>query len=514
MARGKLSMRYIKDILRLRYEAKLSQRDISRSIRVSVGSVNQYLARAAQAGIGWPIPEDMDQKALIKALFPDQQLTRRSGFVVPEWPTVQIELRHKGATKQLLWEEYCQCHPYNAYSYSQYCHHYQVWLGQQRRSMRQVHKVGEKLFVDYCGPTVPVINPATGEIRQAAIFVAVLGASNYSFAEASWGQTLCDWLESHVRAFEFFGGTTTIVIPDNLKSAVSKACRYEPDLNRSYQALAEHYSLVVIPARPRKPKDKSKAENGVLLVERWVLAKLRHETFFTLAALNARIKELVEQLNNKPFQKLPGSRRSQFETLDRPALRPLPSHRYEYVDIKKVRVGIDYHIEYLRHFYSVSHPLVGKQLEVHANSTCVQIYNLDTLITTHPRKYHAGFTTNPAHMPENHRAHGAWTPERLLNWGTRIGPNTRKMVQQFIAGKAHPEQAYRACLGLLNLNKNYGDERLENACRLGLAEGLRTVRNIRNILKHKRDQIPATADDTNTSLNQHHENVRGPNQYH
>jgi transposase len=214
MARGKLSVRYIKEILRLRFEAKLSQRDISRSIRVSVGSVNQYLARAAKAGIDWPLPEDMDQKALIKALFPDQQTTGKSGFAAPEWPTTQIELRRKGVTKQLLWEEYCQAHPQNAYSYSQYCYHYQVWLSQQRRSMRQVHKAGEKTFIDYAGPTVPIINPGTGEIRQAAIFIAVLGASNYSFAEATWGQSLCDWLESHVRAFEFFGGTTTIVVPD------------------------------------------------------------------------------------------------------------------------------------------------------------------------------------------------------------------------------------------------------------------------------------------------------------
>ena len=514
MARGKLSVRYIKEILRLRYEAKLSQRDISRSVRVSVGSVNQYLARAAKAGISWPVPEDMDQKALIKALFPDQQAARKSGFIAPEWPTAQIELRRKGVTKQLLWEEYCQAHPHNAYSYSQYCYHYQVWLSQQRRSMRQVHKAGEKTFIDYAGPTVPVINPDTGEIRQAAIFIAVLGASNYSFAEATWGQSLCDWLESHVRAFEFFGGTTTIVVPDNLKSAVSKACRYEPEMNRTYNTMAEHYSVAIIPARPRKPKDKSRAENGVLLVERWVLAKLRHETFFSLAALNARIKELLEQLNNKPFQKLPGSRRSQFEVLDKPALRALPTHRYQYVDIKKVKANIDYHVEYERHYYSVPHQLVGKQLEVHASSSSVQVYNLDTLITTYPRKYQAGFTTNPAHMPENHRAHATWTPERLLNWGERIGPSTRQLVQQFIDEKQHPEQAYRACLGLLNLNKSYGDERLENACRLGLAEGLRTVKNIRNILKHKLDQIPETEEDLNTPLNQHHENVRGSTQYH
>ena len=513
MARGKLSVRYIKEILRLRYEVGLSQRDISHSVRVSVGSVNQYLARAAQAGLGWPLPDDMDQKGLVRALFPEQPSASASGFAMPDWPTVQIELRRKGVTKQLLWEEYCQAQPHQAYSYSQYCHHYQVWRSQQRRSMRQIHKAGEKLFVDYAGPTVPVINPDTGEIKKAAIFVAVLGASNYSFAEATWSQTMCDWLASHVRAFEFFGGTTTIVVPDNLKSGVTKASRYEPDLNRSYNAMAEHYGTVIIPARPRQPKDKSKAENGVLLVERWVLAKLRHETFFSLASLTARIKELLRQLNDKPFQKLPGSRHSQFEALDEPVLRPLPEHRYQYVDIKKVRVGVDYHIEYHKHFYSVPHPLVGKQLEVQASSGMVQIYNLDKLITSHPRQYHVGFTTNPVHMPENHRAHASWTPGRLLNWGAKIGPNTRNMVQQLIDTKAHPEQAYRACLGLLNLNKHYGDVRLENACRLGLEEGLRTVKNIRNLLKHNRDQ-PATADDTQTPLKQDHENVRGANHYH
>ncbi len=513
MARGKLSVRYIKEILRLRYETKLSQREISRSVRVSVGTVNQYLTRAVQAGISWPLPAEMDQTALIKALFPDQPVTHRTGFVIPDWSSAQNELRHKGMTKQLLWEEYCQCHPYNAYSYSQYCHHYQVWLSQQRRSMRQIHKAGEKLFIDYAGPTVAVINPDTGEIRQAAIFVAVLGASNYSFAEATWGQSLSDWLESHVRAFEFFGGTTTILVPDNLKSAINKACRYEPEMNRSYSMLAEHYGVAVIPARPRKPKDKSKAEGSVLLVERWVLAKLRHETFFTLASLNARIKELLEQLNNKPFQKLPGSRRSQFEALDKPVLRPLPTNRYQYVDIKKARVGIDYHIEYDNHFYSVPHQLSGRQLEVHANSSCVQVYNLDKLITAHPRKYHAGFTTNPVHMPENHRAHAEWTPARLLKWGATIGPNTKIMVQGFIDAKQHPEQAYRACLGLLKLNKLYGAERLEKACRLGLVEGLCNVKSIRNILKYNRDQSSTATEEDNTALNQHHENVRGSNQY-
>lgn len=380
--------------------------------------------------------------------------------------------------------------------------------------MRQVHKVGEKTFIDYAGPTVPVINPDTGEIRQAAIFIAVLGASNYSFAEATWGQTLGDWLESHVRAFEFFGGTTTIIIPDNLKSAVSRACRYEPEMNQTYNTLAEHYRVAIIPARPRKPKDKSKAENGVLLVERWVLAKLRHETFFTLAALNGRIKALLEQLNNKPFQKLPGSRRSQFEALDQPALRALPTHRYQYVDIKQVKVNVDYHVEYKKHYYSVPHQLVGRRLEVHASASSVQVYNLDGLVTTHPRQHPAGFTTNPAHMPDNHRGHATWTPARLLSWGSAIGPNTQELVQQLFDEKQHPEQAYRACLGLLNLNKSYGDTRLENACRMGLAEGLRTVKNIRNILKHKLDQIPATTDGANTPRNQHHENVRGSTQYH
>ena len=251
----------------------------------------------------------------------------------------------------------------------------------------------------------------------------------------------------------------------------------------------------------------------MLLVERWVLANLRHETFFSLASLNARIKQLLRQLNDKPFQKLPGSRHSQYEALDKPVLRPLPVHRYQYVDIKKVRVGVDYHIEYRKHFYSVPHQWVGKQLEVQASSGTVQMYNLDKLITSHPRQYHVGFTTNPVHMPENHRAHARWTPGRLLNWSAKIGPDTRNMVQQLIDTKAHPEQAYRACLGLLNLNKLYGDVRLENACRLGLEEGLHTVKNIRNLLKHNRDQ-PATVDDTETPLKQDHENVRGANHFH
>ena len=319
-------------------------------------------------------------------------------------------------TRQLLWEEYTQQYPNRCYSYSQFCTRYERWRKQQKRSMRQLHKAGEKLFIDYCGPTVPIVNGQTGEIKSAQIFVAVLGASNYTFAEATWSQGLKDWLCSHSRAFHFFGGVPEMVIPDNLKSGVSQACRYEPELNLSYQQLAAHYHVAVIPARPYKPKDKSKAEVGVQIVERWILARLRHQTFFSLSELNQCIQVLLTDLNLKAFKQLAGNRRQCFEEIDQPALRSLPIHAYEYTHIKRVKVHIDYHVQYEKYFYSVPHHLVGETLELHAQDKVLQLYFRNHPVTLHVRKYYLGTSTLPSHMPAPHEKHQQWTPERFKNW--------------------------------------------------------------------------------------------------
>ncbi len=337
MSAKRTTMRKIRDILRLRFAADLSIRQIKTSTKTSVGAIQKLLVKADEEGLTWPLPPELDDSQLARLFYPGADTRVSSRYQVPEWPVLHQELKRKGVTKQLLWEEYTQCYPNRCYSYSQFCDRYAHWRGRQKRSMRQTHKAGEKCFVDYCGQTVPIIRSDAGEFHPAQIFVAVLGASNYTYAEASLSQSLPDWLGSHVRAFEYFGGSTRIVVPDNLRSGVTKACRYDPDLNASYQQLAEHYQVAVVPARPYKPKDKAKAEVGVQIVERWILARLRHHTFFSLAELNQCIRALLDDLNHKPFKQLPGNRLQAFEQLDRPALNPLPRHAYRYVAIKSVK---------------------------------------------------------------------------------------------------------------------------------------------------------------------------------
>ena len=506
-------MRKIREVLRLRLEAGLSIRQISASTKTSVGSIQKLLARAQTLEVTWPLPEDLDDGRLAAMLYPGADPTSSSRYQVPDWLTVHQSLKHKGVTKQLLWEEYTAQYPNRCYSYSQYCDRFRHWQKQQRRSMRQIHKAGEKCFIDYCGPTVPIINPQTGEIRTAQVFVAVLGASNYTYAEATWSQVLQDWLMSHVRTFEFFGGVPEMIIPDNLRSGVSKACRYDPDLNPSYQQLAAHYQVAVLPARPYKPKDKAKAEVGVQIVERWILARLRHHTFFTLADLNQCIRVLLDDLNSRPFRALPGNRQEAFKALDQPALRALPKHPYEYVEIRRCRVNIDYHIEFQRHYYSVPHQYVGEQVDLHASERLVQIYFRQQLIASHPRSHQYGITTEPGHMPTRHQKQQQWSPGRLKSWARDIGPDTLVWVSGRMDEREHPEQAYRVCLGLLNLSKAYPSERLNASCRIANREGLDRLKHIKAILRSNRDKLPEQLP-LHTELPQHHENIRGPKSFH
>lgn len=513
MPTKRLTMRKIRDILRLRMEAQLSIRQINASTKISVGAIQKLLKQAQALDLSWPLPTDLDDTRLAALFYPEAD-TRGSGrYQEPDWDRVHYDLRRKGVTKQLLWEEYTEHYPNRCYSYSQFCDRYLKWRGRLNRSMRQTHKAGEKCFIDYCGPTLPIVSPTTGEIRQAQVFVAVLGASNYTFAEATYSQSLQDWLQSHVRAFEFYGGVTELVIPDNLRSGVSKACRYDPDLNPAYQQWAEHYQVVVIPARPYKPKDKSKAEVGVQVVERWIMARLRHHTFFSLGELNQVIKTLLADLNQRPFKQLPGNRRQAFEQLDQPALRPLPRQPYQYIDIRTVKVNIDYHVEYQQHHYSVPHQYVGERLELHASDTLIQLYFRRRAVASHPRSRTAGITTVPAHMPERHRKHQQWTPERLRQWAETIGPDAHLWVSNRLQEKAHPEQAYRVCLGLLNLSREYPPERLNGSCRLANREGLTRLKQIRAILASKRDQLQEELP-LAVELPQDHTNIRGPKDFH
>ena len=506
-------MRKIRDVLRLRLAGGLSIRDINASTKVSIGAVQKLLCRAIELELGWPLPDDLDDVQLARMFYPEADTRVSSRFQVPDWPVLNQELKHKGMTMLLLWEEYTQQYPNRCYSYSQFCDRFRHWRGLQKRSMRQLHKAGEKCFVDYCGQTVPIINADTGEIHNAEVFVAVLGASNKTYAEATWSQQLSDWLGSHVRMFDYFGGCTTMVVPDNLRSGVTRACRYDPDLNPSYQQWAEHYQVAVVPARPYKPKDKAKAEVAVQIVERWILARLRHHSFFSLAELNQCIAALLEDLNQKPFKQLPGNRQQAFEYLDKPALKPLPRHPYRYVDIKPVRVNIDYHVQYRQHHYSVPHQYVGEKLELHAGESLVTIYFRRQIVATHVRKHSPGMSTEAAHMPTRHRKHMQWTPGRLKNWARDIGPEVLLWVDKQLKSRAHPEQAYRVCLGLLNLSRQYPAQRLDTACQIANRASLTRLKQIKSILKSNRDRLPEQLE-LQADLPQHHENIRGPRNYH
>ena len=506
-------MRKLRDILRLRLSAGLSYRQIQAVTRASIGLIQKFIATAEVLGLGWPLPVDLDDNQLHAMFYPPANDDRPARYQPPDCPVIHQSLKHKTVTLQLLWEEYREECGIRAYSRSQFCDIYRRWQRRQKRSMRQVHKAGEKCFVDYCGPTIPIVDPHTGDIRESQVFVGVLGASNYTYAEATLTQTLPEWLASHSRMFSFFGGSPAVVVPDNLRSAVSKPCRYDPDLNPAYQQLAEHYGIAVIPARPYKPKDKSKAEVAVQIVERWIMARLRHHTFFSLAELNQCIKALLNDLNEKPFKQLPGNRREAFETIDQGELSPLPSYAYEYVDIKAVRVHIDYHVQYGHHFYSVPNEYVGEMLELHVGDRLVTAYFRQRQVAQHPRAHTAGMTTTKAHMPVRHQKHLSWTPERLTRWAGDIGPAVKSWVTRQLEIKTHPEQAYRVCLGLLNLSKQYPAERLDAACNIANSNDLLRLKQIKSILKRNRDQLPEQVN-VAVELPQDHDNIRGPHHYH
>jgi transposase len=506
-------MRKIEEVLRLKWQEQRSAREIARSVGIGRTTVAQYLARAAAEGLSWPLPAGLDAAALERRLFGDPAQKLPGERVVPDWQAVHRELRGKGVTLALLWQEYQERHP-DGWQYSQFCAHYRDWRGRLDIVMRQSHRAGEKLFVDYAGPTAAVIDRTTGEVRQAQVFVAVLGASNYTYAEATWSQQLPDWLGAQVRALAFFGGVPAVIVPDNLRSAVTKAHRYEPDLNPTYQDFATHYGCAVIPARVRKPRDKAKAEGGVLLVERWILARLRHRECFSLAELNDAIAALLVDLNARPFKKLDGSRRSHFECLDRPALRPLPHQPYEYAEWCQVRVPPNLHIAVDGHYYSVPQALVKRRLDVRLSAGTVEVLHQGQRVASHVRSHQrGGYTTVAEHLPEGHRQYLDWTPARMVAWAGTIGPHTLAFIERLLHTRPHPQQALHAGLGVLRLAQAHGEARLEAACARALASGADSYRSLASILDKGLDRRPLpTAAPAATPIA--HANVRGPKYYH
>jgi transposase len=516
MANERLSMRKTREILRLKWELGRSHRDVAASLGVGLGTVSLALERAIAADLSWAAIASMTETELDRRLYRRKELPR-GDRPAPDFIYLHTELRRPGVTLELLHHEYLERHP-DGYRYSQFCERYRRWIGKQRRSMRQVHRGGEKMFVDYAGQRPPaVIEPETGERRQTELFVAVLGASSFTFAEASWTQQSNDWIASHMRAFEYFGGVPAAVVPDQLRTGVSAPCRYEAGIQRTYQELAEHYGTVILPARPAHPRDKAKVEVAVQVAERWILARLRNQSFFSLIELNGRIAELLEALNDRPMRVYGANRRELFERFDKPALKPLPAKRFLYGEWKAARVSIDYHVEIDHHYYSVPHALVGEKLDVRLSPTTVEVFHRGVRVASHARSYRRGMHTTVAeHMPAAHRAHSEWSPSRLVRWGQTVGPKTAALIEAILSDRPHPEQGYRSCLGILRLERRYGRERLEAACARALGAGARSYRHVDSILKHGLDRQPPkepSADDRSRPLVLH-ENVRGGRYYH
>lgn len=508
MGAERLPMRQIREILRLKHERGLSYRAIARACGVGVGTVAEYLGRSERAGLGWPLPPELDEAALEARLFPPPEPGRDR--IAPDLVWIYSELKRAGVTLHLLWEEYRAVHA-DGYGYSQFCELYRRWACKLRPSMRQQHRAGEKTFIDFSGKRPHVIDRKTGEEIPVELFVAALGASCYSYAEATETQKLHDWVGAHTRMLEYFGGSSEIWVPDQLKSAITQPCRYEPKVNRSYQELAAHYGAVVIPARPGKARDKATVESMVLVAQRWILARLRHRSFFCLAELNAAIGELLEDLNGRPLQKLGVSRRELWERLDRPTLKPLPLGRYQLAQWKVCRVNIDYHIEVDHHPYSVPYQLIHEEVEARYTASVVEVYYKGRRLDSHARRYDHQPSTKSEHMPSSHRAHAEWTPSRLIHWAEKSGPATGRLVAGILASRPHPEQGYRACLGLMRLGRRYGPERLEAASTR--AEQLRSYsyRTVKNILASAQDRLPF--EDQPSVPTPSHANIRGADYY-
>lgn len=512
MPRERVSMRKIRELLRLKFESGLSIRQIATSLRIGVGSVHDHLARVRVAELSWPLPEGLTEEQLEARLFPPPINRSADSRPLPDWKQLDTELKRKGVTLRLLWEEYRTASP-DGLGYSQFCKSFSDFKGTLDPRMRQTHKAGEKLFVDYAGLTVPLIDRTTGEIHPVQIFVATLGASSYTFAEATMTQSVPDWIGSHNHAFAFFGGVTDILVCDNLKSGVTTPCRYEPDIQRTYEEMAAYYGTAILPARIVKARDKAKVEAGVQSVEERTLAPLRNRQFFSLAEINQAIAPLLAELNHRRMQGRDHSRADLFAQIDQPALKPLPVRPYEIGLWSRARVHIDYHIAVNDRFYSVPYHLLKQEVEVRRSGAIVEIYHKGERVASHTlvaAKY--GRSTQDAHMPESHKQYAGWTPERLLAWVANTGPCTRQVGETILSSHAHPQQGFRSCLGLIRLSNSYGAERTEAACRKALAMHAANYKVVKTILANNVDKQPDKPIEAPVPPVEH-QNIRGADYY-
>jgi len=517
MPKKGLTMRQIRELLRLKTcEPNISKRDLALRLGVAPSTARECVHRLAAAGLSWPLPDELTDEVLEQRLF--CHVGRRTGdrkLPEPDWPSLMREMKRPGVTLQILWEEYRQVYP-EGYQYSRFCELYRSFEMRVSPTMRQHHVAGDKVFVDYSGKKIDIVNPETGEVLEAEIFVAVLGASNYTYAEASWTQALPDWIGAHVRMFEFMGGCPRLLVPDNLKSGVNKASFYDPEINRTYGRMAEHYGIGIMPARPYRPRDKAKVEAGVRVAQFYILGRLRNRTFFSLPECNQAIREALTDMNGRVMRRLKVSRSDLYREIEKPALRPLPTIQYEYAEWKRARVNIDYHVELLGHYYSVPYGLIRQEVDARIATHAVELFHRGKRVAAHARLYVTGaghhHVTLTEHMPKGHQHYAGWSEDRFRSSAAAIGPNTEGFIVAVLASRKHPEQGFRSCLGILNRLRGVERERAEGACARALEIGALSSKSLGSILDHNLDRKAKRANDANLPL--FHSNIRGGGYYH
>jgi len=506
-------MRRIKQLLTMHFGAGASARSIAQELGVAPSTVREYLGGAAAAGISWPLAADVTDESLVARLFVNAGVRIGARFhAEPDWAALVRELKRPGVNLLVLWEEYRAVHP-SGYAYSRFCQLFREFERRLSPTMRQSHAAGHKAFVDYSGKQVPVTDPITGVVRPAEIFVAVLGASSLTYAEVTWTQTLPDWIGAHVRMFRFWGVAPRLLVPDNLKSAVHKASFYDPEVNRSYGMMAAHYGVGVLPARPKRPRDKAAVEAGVRFAQSYILGRLRNMTFFSLGEANAAVATAVERMNSREMRRLGMSRRQLFEAIEQPVMQELPRDEFEFAEWNLARVGIDYHVEVQDFFYSVPHALIREQVDTRATQRTVEVFHRGKRVAAHARRYGGQrHGTHPEHMPSAHRRYAEWTPERLQRDARSIGPTTEALVIAVMARRPHPEQGFRTCLGILRLFRGLEAARVEAVSLRAIEIGALSYASVASILKHRLDRgAPPQAADGPPLL---HENIRGSRYYH
>jgi transposase len=515
MPNRRLSVRKIKEILRLKYECGISEREIARSCGISRNAVAEYLRRASASRLTWEEAANAADADLEERLYPSERIPSVASRPLPDCEHIYNELRTYrkfNLTLSQLWLEYKQDHP-DGYQYTQFCEYYWRWRKQLDYCMRQEHRAGEKLFIDYADG-LSIVDTLTGEVILTQLFVAVWGSSNYTYAEATMSQTLSDWIGSHRRAFEYFACSPRVLVPDNLKSGVTRASKYEPDLNPTYADMAGHYGCAVLPARPRKPRDKAPVENGVLIAKRWILAVLRHRTFYSLAELNSAIRECLERLNMRKLRVARKSRKELFEALDRPNALSLPERPYEYAEWYKARVQLNYHIQVDRHYYSVPYQLLRETLDIRLTASIVEAFHKGARVAAHVRSnVKVGYSTLPEHMPPSHLYYAEWNPARFIKWAGKTGEATSRLVETILATRPYPEQGFKACMGIINLTRDYEPVRVEAAARRAIEFKTCSYRSMKAILSAGLDEREDSTEQLHLPGLLPHENIRGQEYY-